>query len=333
MQRWHEAALAVVLLCGGCLDSMVGDQPGYSRFILPPMSMPPLATDDVTTLRKIDVNDGVAKPGIMPKVGWAAGEQLMYWDFGAGKSRATVAYVIATCNGGPPAPTEHPVIVDSIPGDSDYSPYRALLFACTTDKYNGEILPSVDAFNDAIDLGLITDPTGSNATYWVDQPITTGIDVPLVGGLPTQSRLAFYRGTTVSYQTMEPQEGPNMFDGAMPVLTGNVYEILKPGSMAPVKVIFSQPGRLPDGGRNPQYTPAWIQVTVTLKAPSVTPPNDMAALAAAYDTILAGLTKESDLVTVGMNNALTVANTSIIQSAVATTNRVNRPFVFAPGAP
>jgi hypothetical protein len=115
------------------------------------------------------------------------------------------------------------------------------------------------------------------------------------------------------------------------VLTGNVYEILKPGSMAPVKVIFSQPLRLPDGTRNPQYTPAWIQVTVTLKAPSVTPPNDMAALNAAYEAVLAGLSKESDLVTVGMNNALTVANPAVIQSAVATTNRVNRPFL-APGA-
>jgi hypothetical protein len=330
MQRWQGAALAVVFLSGGCLDPMVGDQPGYSRYILPPQSMPAFAKDDVTTYRKIDTNDGVAKPGIMPKVGWAAGEQVMYWDFGAGKRSATPAYVIATCNGGDKVPTEHPVIVDSIPGDSDYSPYRALLFACTTDRYHGEVIPSLDAFNDAIDLGLITDPTGAPATYWVDQAITTG-DVPLVGGRASQNRLAFYRGTTVSYVSMEPQEGQNAFDGVSPVLTGNVYELVKPGSTTPVKVIFSQPFKLPDGNRNPSYTPAWLVVTVTLKAPTGTPPGDMAALNAAYDALLATLTKESDLVTVGMNNALTVVDASKIQSAVATTTRANRPFVVVPG--
>ncbi len=293
--------------------------------------MPPFATDDVTTYRKIDVNDGVSKPSISPKVGWAAGQQISYWDLGLGKRGAAPAYVIASCNGGAPEPTGHPVIVDSIPGDSDYSPFRALLFACKTDRYKDEVLPSLDALNDAIDLGLITDPTSSVAMYWVDQAIITN-DVSLLGGLPTQSgKFAFYRGTTVSYVTMEPQEGQNPFDGVSPVLTGNVYEIVKPGSMAPVKVIFSQPFRLADGNRNPKYTPAWVQVTVTLKQPSA-PPGDMAALSAAYDAVLAGLTKEGDLVTVGMNNALTVVDTSIIQSAVATTNRVNRPFVVVPGA-
>lgn len=333
MQRWQGAALAVVFLCAGCLDAMVGDAPGYSRWILPPgTSMPPFATDDVTTYRKIDVNDGVTKPGITPKTGWAAGEQISYWDFGAGKRGTTPAYVIAQCNGGEKTPTDHPLIVDSVPGDSDYSPYRALLFACTTDKYTGEVIPSLDALNDAVDLGLLTDPTATPATYWVDQAITTG-DVPLVGGLAAQNKLAFYRGSTVTFVTMEPQEGQNPFDGVMPVVTGNAYELVKPGSTTPVKVIFSQPFKLPDGSRNPLYTPAWLQVTVTLKQPSGTPAGDMAALNAAYDSVLATLTKESDLVTVGMNNALTVVNTGAIQSAVATTNRVNRPFVVVSGEP
>lgn len=278
--------------------------------------MPAFATDDVTTYRKIDVNDGVSKPSISPKVGWAAGQQVMYWDFGLGKKMAVPAYVLAQCNGGEKTPTDHPVIVDNIPGDSDYSPFRALLIACTTDKYKGEIIPSLDAFYDAIDLGLITDPTATPATYWVDQPITTG-DVPLMGGVAAQNKLAFYKGTTVSYETMEPQEGQNAFDGMSPVVTGNVYELVKPTSTTPVKIIFSQPFTTPDGNRNPLYTPSWIQVTVTLNATD--------------DATIASLSKESDLVTVGMNNALTVVNTTAIKSAVATTNRVNRPFVVVPG--
>ncbi|HEY6877251.1 MAG TPA: hypothetical protein VI299_04490, partial [Polyangiales bacterium] len=163
MQRWQGAALAGVLLCGGCIDGMVDDSPGYSRWIEAPGAMPPPVTDDITSFRKIDVNDGVTKPAAMPKPGWADGAQVMYWDFGTGKRGTSPAYAIVRC--GPdgkmePTTPEHPVIVDSIPGDSDYSPYRAFQYACVTDKYKNEVIPSLDAFNDAIDLGLITDPTG-----------------------------------------------------------------------------------------------------------------------------------------------------------------------------
>jgi hypothetical protein len=334
MQRWQGAALAVVFFCAGCLDSMVEDAPGYSRWILPPGSVPPPATDDVTTSRKIDVNDGVTKPSITPKTGWAAGQQVMYWDFGSGKRGASPAYAIVRCTAdGMMQPTDppHPVIVDSIPGDSDYSPYRAFQYACVTDKYKSQVIPSLDAFNDAIDLGLITDPTATPATTWINQPIHTP-DVMLVGGVAGQTNIAFYRDTSVVYETMLPQEGPFKYDPTMGVPTGNAYEIVKPGSPTPVKVIFSQPYLLADGSKNPSYSPAWIQVTVTLNRPAASdnvPANDMNALNAFYDGVLATMSKESDLVTVGMNNALTVVNTKAIASATATTTRVNRPFVVA----
>ncbi|MET0284129.1 MAG: hypothetical protein ABW352_06655 [Polyangiales bacterium] len=311
---------------------MVGDEPGYSRYILPPGSMMPgELTDDITAYRKIDVNDGVTKGNIMPKVGWAAGTQVSYWDFGPGKRGASAAYGLARCNGMDVTPIEyHPVIVDNIPGDSDYSPFRALQYACVTSKYQDELIVSFDAFSDAIDLGLITDPTATMAAYWVNHPITTP-DAVLSGGVRAQNKVAFYRGSTVHYDSMVEQEGQFTYDPMTGVQTNNVYELVKPGSMAPVKVIFSQPFKGEDGSRNPKYSPAWLQVTVTLKAPTGTPPGDMAALNAAWDTLIASLSKESDLVTVGMMNALTVVNTTAIASAVATTNRVNRPFVVLPG--
>jgi hypothetical protein len=335
MQRWQGAALAVVLFYGGCIDAQVDDAPGYSRYVLPPGSMVPSPiTDDTTSYRKIDVNDGVTKPMVSPKPGWAGGAAVSYWDFGAGKRATTPVYGLKDCSPDQSMKVDHPLIVDSIPGDTDYSPFRAFQVACVTAKYNGEIIPSFDAFNDAIDLGLITDPTGTPAAYWINQPIVTQ-DVVVLGGVSepeSKQKIGFYRGYSVYYYTLETQEGSFPIDPAMPAITtGNAYEILKPGSTTPVRVIFSQPYLAPDGSRNPRYTPAWLQVTVTLKQPTVTPPGDMAALSAAYDAILAGLTKESDLVTVGMNNALTVVNTSIIASAVVTTNRVNRPFVVRPG--
>jgi hypothetical protein len=332
MQRWQGAALAVVLL-GGCLDSMVGDTPGYSRYILPPGATPPLAMDDSTLNRKIDTADGVAKPSVMPKKGWVGGAQVSYWDFGAGKRGTTSAYGLQRCVPDGTSPVDHPLIVDSIPGDSDYSPFRAVLYACVTAKYANEVLASLDAFNDAIDLGLITDPTATTAAYWINQPISTS-DVALAGGVEGQTRVAFYRGQAVTYHSMERQEGQFPVDG-MPVPAPNVYEIVKPGSTVPVRIIFSQPFSLESGGRNPKYSPNWTQVTVTLREPAdsaETPLDDLAKVNAYYDAKIATLTKESDLVTVGMNNALTIVDRRTVLSVTATTNRVNRPFVIVPGA-
>jgi hypothetical protein len=93
--------------------------------------------------------------------------------------------------------------------------------------------------------------------------------------------------------------------------------------MAPTKVIFSQPPWDPADPtkQNAAYSPAWLVVTVTLTA-----------AAAADDTMTANLKAESDLVTVGMMNMLTVKDKAVVASAVVTMNRVNRPFLFKPVA-
>jgi hypothetical protein len=321
MQRWQGAALALVW-CAGCLDPLVEDDPGYSRWVKPSGTVIPSAYLDLQINRKIDNNDGASMPSVALKAGFAGGVSVSWWDLGVAKRSAAPAYGIARCTPEGVQPiVEHPVIVDNIPGDSDYSPYRAIQWACVLPKYNGEVISSLDAFNDAIDLGLIDDPSGKMTDAWVNQPI---VNQNVAGGLPMGplASTAYYRGQTVFYYDMQTQEGTFTFD-AMPVVTGNVYEIVKPGQMAAARVIFSQPYADPvdPSMRNSKYSPSWLVVTVTLKAQ----PD-----AAAFDAVIDTLKAESDLVTVGMNNALTVKNTMVIASAVATTNRVNRTFVVTP---
>lgn len=283
----------------------------------------PSAYEDLQINRKIDLNDGASVPtGMMSgtvalKNGFAAGQPLQYWDFGVGKRSASAVYDVIRCGEGPPI--EHPLITDTIPGDTDYSPYRSLYAACATAKYNGEIIPSLEAFNDAIDLGLIQDPPMPGV--WINVPI---VAANVAGGLPMgdKPREAYYRGARLWFYEMPLQEGVFTYN-AMPVPTGNVYEVVKPGSMAPTKVIFSQPPWDPadPSKQNPSYSPSWLVVTVTLTA-----------AAAADETMIANLKAESDLVTVGMMNMLTVKDKAVVASATATTNRVNRPFLFKPVA-
>jgi hypothetical protein len=331
MQRWQGAALATVL-CTGCLDSLVDDEPGYSRYVQPADASVPSAYDDKLLNRKIDLNDAESPPTVPLKNGFAAGQAIRYWDFGVAKRAAAPAYGLASCADGKVIPvpvSEHPVIVDNIPGDNDYSSFRSFQWACKTPKYSGEIIDSLDAFNDAIDLGLITDPTGTPATTWANNPIV-GKDVAMAFSamLNKPPLPAYYRGTKVLFHDLQQQEGLFTIDPMAGIKTGNVYELVKPGQMTPARVIFSTPYLNPDGSgtRNPNYTPNWIVVTLQLKAPIVAAGTDPITAATAFDVLIDSLTNADDLVTVGMNNAVTVKNTMVVNSATVTTNRVNRAF-------
>ncbi|MDB4990963.1 MAG: hypothetical protein JWN04_6141 [Myxococcaceae bacterium] len=326
MQRWQGAALALVL-CTGCLKPLVDDKPGYSRYVMPAGTPVPSAYDDPLLLRKIDLNDGEASPAVPLKTGFAAGQTISYWDFGVAKRAVSPAYGIADCGDqGPVQRPNHPLIVDNVPGDTDYSAYRAILWGCATPKFQDEVVDSLDAFNDAIDLGLITDPTGAPATLWYNQPIVNR-DVGLAfmtPGLVQPALPAYYRGSVVLFHDLSQQEGAFVINPMAPLPTNNVYELVKPGSMMPSRVIFSTPYRMADGVTvNPGYSPSWIVVTLTMKPQMV--PMGMDANAA-LDALIATLTNADDLVTVGMNNTVTVKNTSAVASATVTTNRVNRAF-------
>jgi hypothetical protein len=257
-------------------------------------------------------------PNVALKSGFAEGQPVQYWEFGTAKRSASAAYGLSRCGSEGP-PIDHPLITDTIPGDTDYSPYRAVQMACVTAKYNNEIIPSLEAFNDAIDIGLITDPSATLPGTWINVPIIAANAAAQLPMGPKPS-LAYYRGYTVFYFDMQTQEGAFPYT-AMPVPSPNVYEVVKPGSTTPVKVVFSKTFADPADPtkRNPAYSPSWLVVTVTLKP-------------TADETMIANIKAESDLVTVGAMNMLTVTNPAVA-TAVATSNRANRPFLVSPVAP
>lgn len=321
MQRWQAATLAVMMF--GCLEPLTDDQPGYSRHILPPGSEIASAYDDVQLNRKIDLNDGLS--GNIPiKTGFAAGSEVRYWDLGPAKRSASPAYLLTRCADGSPlanGAVDHPIVVETIPGDSDYSPYRALNWTCVTDRYNGELFTSLDAINDGIDLGLLNEPIA--AERWLNLPIV-GQDVGLsLGRTVRPAATAYYRGTRVLYHNFVDQEGdfPNPTTLPQP---GYVYEISRLGYAYVIdKVIFSQPYTT-DGVRNPRYSPQWTLVTVTLRSVSVAIPDDEAQ----QMMDIQSWTREEDIVT--FNSAgypLPKPGTRVLAVSVTQT-RVNRPFAL-----
>jgi hypothetical protein len=330
MQRWQGAALAVAL-CSGCLEPLVDDDPGYSRYVLPPGSPVASGYADLQINRKIDLNDGVGA-GVVPlKTGFADGKEVKYWDLGTAKRAAAPAYALARCGpDGTALPgsklSQWPVIMETIPGDSDYSMYRAVSWVCLTDKYRDEVIPSSDALNDAVELGLVTDPRA--ADFWVNLPVVAqGVELAGTAGNRPPQR-AFYKGKEILLHEFDDQEGRMPYKAGENIKVGNVYEIVKSGAMGVVRVIFSQPIER-DGVRNPDYSPQWMFYTVTLKALVVSGMTTLEAEQAKENADIESWTQESDIVSVNpMTGAPTPKASRVLSvTASATTPRVNRPFV------
>ena len=323
MQRWQGAALAVAL-CSGCLDPMVGDQPGYSRLVAPQGTPIALAYDDPLIARRIDMNDGVGMGPIPIKTGYAAGSEVKYWELGAAR-RAAPAYVLVECAfNRPRVPLMHPPIFESIPGEADYSPYRAIYEACITPEYAGQLVTSVQALDDAIDLGLVLEPV--TATTWRNWPVVNQNVELSLGSTTRTPGAAYFEGKVVHFHQFADQEGEFPNPGTM--ATGFVFEVVR--SDAPttiVRTIFSNGFRAPDGSKNPAYSPVWTPVTVTLKPLDPTDANARQQ----EDADVSSWTKDTDIVTYSADKnpvPMKKEGSRVAPLTIAAaTARVNRPFL------
>lgn len=212
-------ALVLTLLAGCQLDPLVDDDPQVSVHVLPEGAEVPSVQGDPELVHQIEVNDGLddddleEAEGVVPReTGWADGAAVSYWAFGNGARLTATAYILVNVNG----PIDHPWIFDGVPGDPGYSAIRRLSEVRITEAYDGEVLPSIDAVFDAIELGLVLppEPTGT----WVDAPVVvpgTRLDVGADAD-PAEPLIAYADGWAVPYF----QFGGEL--GEQPLRFGNV---------------------------------------------------------------------------------------------------------------
>jgi hypothetical protein len=149
-------ALAALFACG-CLDPLVSDEPGLSGFILPAGSPVPSAHDDPAIERQIRLNDGVE--GLVPQINaFAEGAPVTTWDFGPAPSFAAPLFRLVRREGNGLVAVNHPPVIEALPGEEGYSPFWAGLLVVVTDAYEDQLLTSLDAVQEAVDLGLVEAP-------------------------------------------------------------------------------------------------------------------------------------------------------------------------------
>lgn len=199
---------------GACLDPQVGDELGPRGFVLPAGTEVPSAHDDPYINQRIADNDGV--DGVVPRLSaFANGAPTHYWDFGKSPSFAAPLFALVERNAeGELELLPHKTIVDAIPGDPGYSPYWSVLHLEVTDLYNGELITSFAAVEEAQERGLLLAPT--LPTFAVNCPaVATGVTLDVGLGpdesLPPPSEF-FWQGKTVRYYDL----------GTMPITDGTI---------------------------------------------------------------------------------------------------------------
>ena len=267
------ASIGLMLAASACFDSRGRENAGWSPLVLPPgTEIPPVEKDEVLA-KRIASNDGV-EALVALHTGYLAGATVRYWDFGTASDSAEPQWMFRKRGaGGEAEPIDHPDLIDSVPGDMNYSPFRVPYVVYVTAAYDGERITSVPALEDAIEVGLLEEP----------EPMKSGANWPVVaadvqlelgdGESPLLPVPVYYRGHVATQLKLgATHEGLALERGS--VLSASAYlprrqnepdaleeptweaDLNADGDMLDSNVVFTAA----PGGEG--YSSLWIQVDV-----------------------------------------------------------------------
>jgi hypothetical protein len=183
---------------GGCLDPLVSDDRPVTS-ILPPGSAVPSIDAAPALAQQLADQDGV--DALIPlRHQFGGGQAIAGWDLGPTPIQIAPLYGLVKRSGASTVPVDHPPIADSIPGDLLYSPYWAIYTVTVSDRYQGEVIASITALDDAVRTGLVEAPV--ELPLVVNCPaVATDVQLePGPGRAPIAARaIYYYRGYAVPY--------------------------------------------------------------------------------------------------------------------------------------
>lgn len=193
--RW--ACWLLLATASGCLEPRVDDVVPPRGLVLPAGSEVPSALTDPDLASQLDENDSVDRR-VLRSSAFVGGAQVFYWDFGTAPDNSAPLFLLRM-----PTPDDslefvpHPPILDVVPGDPNYTPFWAIWTVPITDKYAGEIIPSLQALQEAESLGIVGMP--EQRTGYLNCPVVhPDVRVEVGGGVDDVAPSpGFYRGVQV----------------------------------------------------------------------------------------------------------------------------------------
>lgn len=232
------ACCIAVALLGACLDPSPNLHAGYSSELIAAADaaqVPLLESDDVLRAR-LDANDGLEMPFIPLRSGFVGQQVVHYWDFGVTPAGAKPMWIFRRRTAdGRAVDVGHYALIDSIPGDTGYTPFRMVYTVFVTDAYAGEKITSVAALEDALELGLLEEPQWKD-TYanWPVGLAATELDMG-PDREPMHAEPVYYRGKIANHFNLEAAGGPGAFSVEKgPIPTPNVYLLRRQNEAKPL---------------------------------------------------------------------------------------------------
>jgi hypothetical protein len=206
-------------------------------------------------------------------------------------------------------PINHPFIANAIPGDAGYSPLWMIQDVVVTEHYHGEVLPSLAALTDAVDLGLVEDPMP--AMLWMDGPIVAyGTTLDMGAGVPPGATTVVYaHGYGVDMFMLGGAKALRTQAKAGKLPKGDAHSLLVGNAVNPMKQPLFQNGTAP-------WTPAVRIVNCRVTAAD---PNDPTTI----------IEDEAQLFARDMMGALMAATPRVISWSFATGSK-NWPILETP---
>lgn len=189
---------AVLLACAGCLGPQVSDTPAPSGDIVTAGSVVPPIDEEADDAAQLAASDGI--DGTAPLLSaFAAGAPVHVWDFGPAPAFAAPVFVLMQRQGdGSLAALPHPMIVGSIAGDAGYSPFREVFALVVTSAYQGELITSATAIDEAVADGLVEAPVSQMRAIDLPQ-VASDVRVDVGGASLPPSGVMYYEHHAVAY--------------------------------------------------------------------------------------------------------------------------------------
>jgi len=229
-------SLSLGLSLLGCLEASGPERPGYSAQLRDKGDTIAALENEELFKNQVDNNDGITAEQSALRTGFAAGEQVNFWDLGTAPAMATLEplWTFRRRTGDGDEPLDHPDLIDSVPGEMSYSPLRSRNVVYVTAAYAGEQITSLHALEDAIDLGLAEEP--APPTQFVHRPVALSTArLPTLDGGELAPEPVYYRGR-VAHQFRVGGEGERMGTIPMmgPFLTPNLYRLRRRNQSLPI---------------------------------------------------------------------------------------------------
>jgi hypothetical protein len=220
LSRSVQLSFCSLFLLLGCLDSGDPEKAGYSAQLLAPDAEVPLYDSDEALRARLNAADGQESTMIPLRTGYAGGREIHYWDFGVTPSGAKPVWVFRA--GG--VESDHPDLIDSVPGDTGHTSFRKVYVVYFTNAYAGQRITSVQALEDALELGLLEEPFWEN--LYANLPVVLA-DAELEVGpdeTPLKPEPVYYRGRTTHHFKLSAARGPGPFTVEKPPIPSpNAY--------------------------------------------------------------------------------------------------------------